>query len=86
MKSLTIIGMSILGCVIYGILHDQVTARLCVEYLTIFHAPIFGVNSPTTAWHRLGYPCNVVGWSVSRVCHWQLLPVPESCRSDPQQT
>jgi hypothetical protein len=33
--------------VIYGILHDQVTARLCVEYFTIFHAPIFGVNSPT---------------------------------------
>jgi len=31
MKSLSIIGMSILACVIYGILHDQITARLCVE-------------------------------------------------------
>jgi len=55
MKSLTIIGMSILACVIYGILHDQITARICVEYFTIFHAPIFGTNDPTL----LG-----IGWGI----------------------
>jgi hypothetical protein len=55
MKSIPIIGMSILACVIYGILHDQVTARLCVEYFTIFHAPIFGTNDPTL----LG-----IGWGI----------------------
>jgi hypothetical protein len=38
MKSLSIIGMSIVASVIYGI------ARLCVEYFTIFHAPIFGTE------------------------------------------
>jgi hypothetical protein len=55
MKSLSIIGMSILACVIYGIIHDQITARLCVEYFTIFHAPIFGTNDPTL----LG-----IGWGI----------------------
>jgi hypothetical protein len=47
MKSLGILSMSILACVLYGIVHDQITARLCVEYFTIFHAPIFGTDDPT---------------------------------------
>jgi hypothetical protein len=55
MKSLSIIGMSILACVIYGIVHDQITARLCVEYFTIFHAPVFGTDDPTL----LG-----IGWGI----------------------
>lgn len=55
MKSLSIVGLSILACVIYGIIHDQVTARLCVEYFTIFHAPIFGTDDPTV----LG-----IGWGI----------------------
>jgi hypothetical protein len=32
---------------LYGILHDQVTARVCVEYFTIGHSPIFQTESPT---------------------------------------
>ena len=55
MKSLTIIGMSILACVIYGIIHDQITARVCIEYFTIFHAPIFPTEDPTL----LG-----IGWGI----------------------
>jgi len=55
MKSLSIIGMSILACVIYGILHDQITARLCLEYFTIFHAPVFRTDDPTL----LG-----IGWGI----------------------
>jgi hypothetical protein len=55
MKSLGILSMSILACVLYGIVHDQITARLCVEYFTIFHAPIFGTDDPTL----LG-----VGWGI----------------------
>jgi hypothetical protein len=47
MKCILIIGLSILSCVIYGILHDQVTARICVEYFTIGHAPLFNTTSPT---------------------------------------
>jgi len=55
MKSLSIVGLTILACVIYGIIHDQVTARLCVEYFTVFHPPIFGTENPTL----LG-----IGWGV----------------------
>src|SRR5262249_9145692 len=27
--------------------HDQITARICVEYFTIGHPPVFGTDSPT---------------------------------------
>ncbi len=47
MRSLAIIGLCVGSAVIYGILHDQITARICVEYFTIGHAPIFGTEDPT---------------------------------------
>ena len=47
MESLKIILLSIAAAIAYGILHDQVTARICVEYFTIGHAPIFGTEDPT---------------------------------------
>lgn len=31
----------------YGILHDQVTARICIEYFTIGHPPVFRSADPT---------------------------------------
>jgi hypothetical protein len=34
------------AAIAYGILHDQVTAHLCVEYFTIAHAPLFPTRSP----------------------------------------
>jgi hypothetical protein len=47
MSSLRIILLCILAAVVYGILHDQVTARVCVEYFTVGHPPIFHTESPT---------------------------------------
>jgi hypothetical protein len=47
MESLAIIALCIASAVVYGIVHDQVTARLCVEYFTIGHPPVFDTNSPT---------------------------------------
>jgi hypothetical protein len=44
---LAIIVFCIVAAVLYGILHDQVTARICVEYFTIGHAPVFGTDDPT---------------------------------------
>ncbi len=55
MQSLQIIALSILAAVIYGILHDQITARVCVEYFTIGHAPVFPTDDPTL----LG-----IGWGI----------------------
>jgi hypothetical protein len=44
---LTIIALCVLFAVTYGVVHDQITARICVEYFTIGHAPIFGTDDPT---------------------------------------
>jgi len=52
---LAIVAMSIASAVLYGILHDQVTARVCVEYFTVGHPPIFGTDDPTL----LG-----IGWGI----------------------
>ena len=47
MQSRKIILLCVASAVIYGICHDQVTARVCVEYFTVGHAPIFHTESPT---------------------------------------
>jgi len=55
MESLKIVSLCILSAVAYGILHDQVTARVCVEYFTIGHPPIFDTESPTLL---------AIGWGI----------------------
>ena len=47
MEWLKIIFLCIVAAIVYGILHDQVTARVCVEYFTIGHPPIFHTEDPT---------------------------------------
>jgi hypothetical protein len=42
-----IVLLSIAAAVSYGVLHDQVTARVCVEYFTIGHPQIVPSESPT---------------------------------------
>ena len=44
---LGIIAVSVLGSVLYGIGHDLVTTRLCVEYFTIGHVRIIDSEDPT---------------------------------------
>lgn len=46
MEFLKIVGFSTLAAICYGILHDQVTAHLCVEYFSIAHLPVFNTTSP----------------------------------------
>jgi hypothetical protein len=46
-ESLKIMGLGVVAAIAYGIAHDNVTARVCVEYFTIGHEPIFGTESPT---------------------------------------
>ncbi len=55
MKSIAIVLSCIFAAVFYGILHDQITARVCVEYFTIGHPPVFGTDDPTL----LG-----IGWGI----------------------
>jgi hypothetical protein len=49
MQAIAIVAMSVAAAVLYGILHDQVTARVCIEYFTIGHPQIlvFPTDSPT---------------------------------------
>jgi hypothetical protein len=76
MEAIKIIVLCILAACIYGIVHDQVTARVCVEYFTIGHPPILsGTENPTllgvcwgviaTWW--VGLPLGVVLALVSRI-------------------
>lgn len=47
MSFVSIIALSIGAAVFYGVIHDQITARLCLEYFTIAHPPVINSNSPT---------------------------------------
>jgi hypothetical protein len=55
LESLKIILVCVASAILYGIIHDQFTARICIEYFTVFHPPIFATQSPTL----LG-----IGWGV----------------------
>ncbi|MEL6878439.1 MAG: hypothetical protein AAGL68_10130 [Pseudomonadota bacterium] len=60
LEALKIIGFSILLAVIYGILHDQVTAHVSVEYFTVAHPPVFPTDVPF--WLALGWGIIATWW------------------------
>ena len=41
-----IIAFCILASITYGVVHDMVTAHICVEYFTIAHPPVVDSTSP----------------------------------------
>lgn len=47
--------LGLVAAITYGILHDQVTARVCIEYFTIAHPPVFPTESPTLL---------AIGWGI----------------------
>jgi len=47
MESLKIILLSTIAGISYGIVHDQITARICIEYFTVFHPKVIESHSPT---------------------------------------
>jgi hypothetical protein len=59
-KRLTILPIVLLcigAACVYGVLHDQVTARICLEYFTVAHPPLIDSRSPTLlalAWGIVG--------------------------------
>lgn len=75
MEFLKIVLFAVFAAIMYGILHDQVTAHLCVEYFTIAHPPVFHTQSPfllALGWGVLatwwvGLPLGVALAVVSRV-------------------
>ena len=47
MNKFKIVLISTLAAMAYGVLHDQITARICLEYFTVAHPPLFHTASPT---------------------------------------
>ena len=45
-EGVRIVAFTTTAAIVYGILHDLVTAHLCVEYFTIAHPPVFPTDSP----------------------------------------
>ena len=46
-EAFKIVGLCLLAATGYGVAHDQVTARVCVEYFTVGHDNPFPTDSPT---------------------------------------
>jgi len=55
MQAALIVLCAVLSAIGYGVLHDQVTVRVCLEYFTIGHPPVFGTASPSLL---------AIGWGV----------------------
>jgi hypothetical protein len=71
MEFLKIVLLAVLAAVLYGVLQDQVTTRVCVEYFTLGHPPVFATDDPTLL---------ALGWGV--IATWWvgvLLGVPLAC-------
>ena len=47
LEVLKILLLAVSAAMVYGTVHDQITARVCVEYFTIAHPWIFPTESPT---------------------------------------
>ncbi len=47
MNRTKIILLCVLAACGYGVVHDQITVRVCVEYLSVAHPPLFPTRSPT---------------------------------------
>ena len=47
MAAAGIMLLSVAAAIVYGIIHDQITARVCVEYFTVYHRPVFPTDDPT---------------------------------------
>ena len=83
MQFIAIVLFSIGAAVFYGIVHDQITARVCLEYFTIGHPPLFSTDSPTllalswgvvaTWW--VGLPLGILLGAASRLGTWPRLGV-----------
>jgi hypothetical protein len=61
LEALKIFFACILAAVFYGILHDLITAHLCVEYFSVFHPPVFHTDSPTLL--ALGWGVIATWWA-----------------------
>lgn len=85
MQPALIILLCVGSAIGFGIIHDQITARVCVEYFTIGHPPVFATDDPTL----LGLGWGIIAtWWVGLILGLALVPAarlgpwpPRSARS-----
>ena len=65
MEAIKIAVVCVAAGAVYGILHDQFTARICLEYFTVFHPDVFHTQSPTLL---------AIGWGILATW-WGSLPL-----------
>jgi len=58
---LKIIGLAIIAAVGYGVIFDQITVRICLEYFTVAHPMVFPTTSPTLL--ALGWGVIATWWA-----------------------
>ncbi|MBS0191932.1 MAG: hypothetical protein U0573_04675 [Phycisphaerales bacterium] len=46
-ETIKIVACCIAAAAIYGVVHDQITARICIEYFTVAHPRLIDSSSPT---------------------------------------
>ncbi len=56
-----IVLMCVGAAVAYGIVHDQITVRVCAEYFTVGHPPVFNTQDPTLL--ALGWGVLATWWA-----------------------
>ena len=61
MKWVAIVGICVMAAVFYGVVHDQITAQICIEYFTIGHPLLFDTNSPSLV--ALGWGVIATWWA-----------------------
>lgn len=76
-QGLAIVGLCIAAAVAYGLVHDQVTVRLSLEYFTVLHPHVVDTDSPTVL---------ALVWGV--IASWWMgaalgVPLAVCCRSGP---
>jgi hypothetical protein len=57
MAAFRIVLLGVAAAVCYGVVHDQITARLCIEYFTVAHPRLVATDDPTVhalLWGILG--------------------------------
>jgi hypothetical protein len=80
LQRLQIAAFCTAAAVLYGIIHDQITARICVEYFTEGHPRIIASTSPTALGFAWGF---VATWWVGFILGTLLAAVSHASASSP---
>lgn len=70
-----------LAAIAYGVVHDQITGRVCVEYFSVTHKHLVSTDSPTVlalawgvyAWWWVGLALGIILALAARVGRWPTL-------------